>query len=165
MLTNNKISTISLPLLFAVVFLLVVSGNARPLDDKAIRFNGNDLKIVISDKEPGPIKLALKALLKDFTSVMGTEPAVVNEMSADNSQTEIVIINRSSGTLAVPSDKVRELDGFESHRIYADAENNRIYLEGYDLRGTIYAIYTFSEKILGVPPLHFYSTWIPDKKR
>ena len=102
--------------------------------------------------------------MKDFVSVMGAEPTIVNEMNDDNSQPEIVIVNRASGALTVPSDKVKELDGFESHRIYADAENNRIYLEGNDLRGTIYAIYTFSEKILGVPPLHFYCSWIPDKK-
>ena len=27
------------------------------------------------------------------------------------------------------------------------------------MRGTIYAIYTFSEKILGVPPLWYWSSW------
>ena len=47
---------------------------------------------------------------------------------------------------------------------FADPVNNRIYIEGYDLRGTIFAIYTFSEKILGVPPLHYWSSWIPEKK-
>ncbi len=48
--------------------------------------------------------------------------------------------------------------------MYADTQTNRIYLEGYDLRGTIYAIYTFSEEFLGVPPLHYWSSWIPVKK-
>jgi hypothetical protein len=57
-----------------------------------------------------------------------------------------------------------ELDGFESHRVYADSENNRIYVEGFDLRGTIFAIYTFSEKILGIPPLHYWSSWVPVRK-
>lgn len=164
MLTDKKISTVTLSLLFAVTLLSAIPMNAGPLETGNILLESNNLKIVFSDKEPGPLKIALKAFLKDFVNVLGTEPIVVNEMDADNSQPEIVIINRASGALTVPADKVRELDGFESHRVYADMENNRIYLEGYGLRGAIYAIYTFSEKILGVPPLHYWSSWVPDKK-
>ena len=133
-------------------------------EDGFIKLAKSKFKIVFSENEPGPIKIALEAFKKDFARVMDFEPTIVNEMNSDNSQPEIVIVNRSSETLAVPSDKVMQLDGFESHRVYADAENKRIYIEGYDLRGTIYAIYSFSEKILGVPPLHFYCSWIPIKK-
>jgi len=164
MLISSKISIISLSLLFGIILLLTVHVDAHALESTAITLKRDDLKIVFSEKEPGPLKIALKALLKDFMSVMGTEPDVLNEMNTDNSQPEIVIINRASGALAVPSDKARELDGFESFRIYADVETNRIYLEGYDLRGTIYAIYTFSERFLGVPPLHYWNSWIPEKK-
>ena len=164
MLTGNKISTISLSFLFAVALLSAIPVNARSVEQAPILLERNDLKIVFSNKEPGPLKIALKAFMKDFVSVMGTEPVVVNEMDADNSQPEIVILNRASGTLAGPSGKARELDGFESHRIYADAETNRIYLEGNDHRGTIFAMYTFSERFLGVPPLHYWSSWEPVKK-
>jgi len=136
---------------------------ASQAEPAPIVLDAKNLKIVFSDKEPGSLKIALKAFRKDFASVMGTEPMVVNEMDADRSQPEIVIVNRASGTLAVPPGKARELDGFESHRIYADPENNRIYLEGNDHRGTIYAMYTFSEKFLGVPPLHHWSSWMPVK--
>jgi len=164
MLTSHKISDISLSLLFGLTLLLTVHVNAHALEHAAITLKRNDLKIVFSEKEPGPLKIALNAFKKDFMSVLDTEPEIVNEMNADNSQPEIVIINRASGALTVSSDKARELDGFESFRIYADMETNRIYLEGYDLRGTIYAIYTFSERFLGVPPLHYWSSWVPVKK-
>ncbi len=164
MLIANKISTSILSLLFVVTLLTTIPMKAYSIENTDIILNGNNMKIVFSSKEPGALKIALEAFTKDIVKVMGVKPTIVNEMSDDNSETEIVIINRSSGAFAVPSDKVWELDGFESHRIYVDMENNRIYLEGYDLRGTIYAIYTFSEKILGVPPLHFYSSWIPVKK-
>lgn len=50
----------------------------------------------------------------------------------------------------------KELEGFESHAVYANAANHRIYLQGADMRGTIYAIYSFSEQILGVPPLWYW---------
>jgi hypothetical protein len=32
-------------------------------------------------------------------------------------------------------------------------------LLGNDLRGTIYAIYTFAEEVLGVPPLKYWCSW------
>lgn len=157
-----KILALSLTLLFAATLFLTMPVNAR--EPSPILLESSNLRIVFSDKESGPLKLALEAFKKDFINVMGTEPTVVNKMDADNSRTEIVIINRASGALTVPSDKARELDGFESHRIYADAENNRIYLEGFDHRGTIYAMYTFSEKFLGVPPLYRWSSWVPVRK-
>lgn len=122
------------------------------------------IRIVISEQEPGPLKLALKALEKDFMHVMDTEPVRAGMIDGDKTMTEIVIINRASDALKVPTGLLKSLDGFESHRVYADPENNRIYLDGNDLRGAIYAMYTFSEEILGVPPLHYWSSWIPRKK-
>jgi len=129
-----------------------------------IRLEQNHIRIVFSDKEPDPVKIAFEALKKDFMRVMGTEPEVAETMDADRLQPEIVIVNRATGTLEVPADQVRPLDGFESHRVYADPEANRLYVEGHDLRGTIYAIYTFSEQVLSVPPLHHWCSWVPKKK-
>ena len=123
-----------------------------------------DIRIVCSDKEAGPLKIALRALKEDFRRVMDTEALVSDTVDSDNAKPEIVIVNRGSGALPASSNKIRPLDGFESHRVYADRDANRIYLEGHDLRGTIYAIYTFSEQVLGVPPLHYWCSWVPKKK-
>ncbi len=152
-----------------ILFLLLTMITAIPVfagnsDTGFIKLEKNNFKIVSSDKEPGALKIALEALKKDFDHVMGFVPDMVGETDKDKAIPEIVIINRASGALKIPNRINKELDGFESHRIYADVENNRIYLEGYDLRGTIFAIYTFSEKILGVPPLLYWSSWVPDKK-
>ncbi|MCF7975147.1 MAG: glycosyl hydrolase 115 family protein [Phycisphaerae bacterium] len=129
-----------------------------------IRLDKHHIRIVFSDKEPGPVKIAFAALKKDFMRAMDAEPVVTETMDADRSSPEIVIVNRATGAIQVPSDKVKPLDGFESHRVYADPESNRIYVEGHDLRGTIYAMYTFSEQVLGVPPLHVWCSWVPVKK-
>jgi hypothetical protein len=160
----NRISTLFSSLLFAITLVSAISAQASPTEAAPLIFEGTNLKIVFSELEPEPLKIALKAFKKDFVSVMSAEPTIVGEMDEDRSRPEIVIINRASGALAVPPGKVRLLDGFESHRIYADTENNRIYLEGNDHRGTIYAIYTFSEQFLGVPPLYHWSSWAPVKK-
>jgi len=159
MSTNRRTSTIALSLLFVLTSFL-----ASPAVTEHIELKKDHVKIVFSDQEPGPLKIALDAFKKDFVSVMGAEPEVVNGMDDDISQPEIVILNRASGALRAPSDKTRELDGFESHRIYADTETNRIYLHGYDHRGTIFAMYTFSETFLRVPPLRHWSSWVPVKK-
>jgi hypothetical protein len=119
MLNRSKFGTLSVSLLFAVTFLATIPATARGA--APILLQGDGLRIVFSNEEPGALKIALEAFKKDFVNVMGTAPIVVNEMDADTSRPEIVIINRASGGIAAPEDKARELDGFESHRVYADA--------------------------------------------
>ncbi len=151
-------------LVLVFVLILTISCKSKvPLSETLI-LEKNKIRIVFSDQESGPLKIAVESLKKDLIRVMDTDPAMAGEMDRNTSHAEIVIINRASGALEVPPEIKKELDGFESHRVYADPENNRIYLDGNDLRGTIYAIYTFSEEILGVPPLHYWSSWVPEKK-
>lgn len=144
--------------LIAFCALLQVAGT--PTEGQVILERGK-IRIVCSEQEEGPLKLALRALEEDIALVMGTTPQVSDQPDGDLSETEVVIVNRSSDHLKVPGGHLRELDGFESHRVYVHTETNRIYLIGNDLRGTIYAIYTFSEEVLGVPPLKYWCTWEP----
>ncbi len=122
----------------------------------------NNYRIVFSEKEEEPLRLALKALERDLASILGNNPVVVDTLNQDTTETEIVIINITSGHTKVPSSHLRELDGFESHRVYVHRESNRVYLIGNDLRGTIYSIYTFAEEVLGVPPLKYWCSWKPE---
>jgi hypothetical protein len=144
--------------------MLTFAYPSKAYEAASISLEKDNIRIVFSEEEPGPLKIALQALKRDFRRVMGTDTEVADTMDSDTSRAEIVIVNRDSEALQVPLEKVRSLDGFESHRVYADPATNRIYLEGNDQRGTIYAIYTFSERVLGVPPLHFWCSWVPKKK-
>jgi len=150
-------------LLCMLVVLLSIPLDALPIDKLSINLVQDKFKIVVAADEAGPIKLAVEALQKDFQKVMGTKPQVIDKISTNNGITEIVVVNRSYRALNAPIGN-KNTDGFESHRIYADLAANKIYLEGFDLRGTIFAIYTFSEQILGVPPLYAWSSWIPAQK-
>ena len=129
-----------------------------------ISLEKDNYRIVFSEKEQGALKLAVNALEKDLASILSSKPIVADKLNRDISETEILIVNMASGHTKVPGSQLRELDGFESHRIYVDLENNRIYLLGNDLRGTIYAIYTFAEEVLGVPPLKYWCSWEPKEK-
>ncbi len=146
---------------FALLWLLMFQQNGL---SGQIRLEKDKVRIVCSDKEENPLKLAVKALQSDLASVLGTSPPLSDTLLREISETEIVIINRASGHMKVPDAQLRELDGFESHRVYFSEKSNRIYLLGNDLRGTIYAIYTFAEEVLGVPPLKYWCTWKPEIK-
>jgi len=122
------------------------------------------IRIAFSDREEQPLKLALQALQKDLYDIFETTVQVDENTNSDLPETEIVIVNLASGHMQVPDNHLRALDGFESHRVYVHPESNRIYLLGNDLRGTIYAVYTFAEEVLGVPPLKYWCSWEPENK-
>lgn len=148
-------------LLVAVLFCLSphVSGA------KQLTIKPGETDIIIYPNESEPVKRALQDLLRDFEKVTNQKPLVKTSSAVKKKKkTEIVIINESNKNFQPDETKLKRLDGFESHRIYVDDKNQRIYLHGKDIRGTIYAIYSFSEIFLGVPPLWYFSSWKPEKK-
>ncbi len=151
-------------------FIVALLFPQLPTHAQVILKPGN-IRIVVTEQEEGPLNLAVNALVKDLSSVLDngserdTGPEIVHSMNHDLTDTEIVIVNAGAGKLKLPKAHQKALDGFESHRVYADEASNRVYLLGYDLRGTIFAIYTFAEEILGVPPLKYWSSWTPVPKK
>ena len=115
--------------------------------------------IVCGNNEPESVRIAAEALQRDIKAVTGATIAISISLPTDASTPALVVVNRASDSHRAFGPGLRPLDGFESHRVYADPKMNRVYLDGYDARGAIYAIYTFSEDILGVPPLHFWCSW------
>jgi len=147
--------------------LLLGIGGALTLGCSApaeVTLRRGDFAIVASSGETTGVQLALEALQRDCSRVLGFSPPVQSKVPAADGRTLLLVVNRAGGVPAGWQARLRPLDGFESHRVYADPEQRRIYLDGFDARGAIYAIYTFSELILGVPPLHAWSSWQPVKR-
>lgn len=134
------------------------------LTAEGITLQNGGFRIVTSKTEDAPVMMAVNSLVRDFQKVSGYNVDVVNEMPADD-LVNIVVVNASDAKSLIKPSYLRPLDDFESHRVYVDSKTNRIYLYGKDMRGTIYAIYTFSEEILGVPPLWFFCDWKPQKRK
>lgn len=130
----------------------------------ALKIKPQEVRIVLGDNDSEPLHLAVKTLSGDFEKVTGVKPEIVSSLSDDNNRPTIVVVNRETNGLNLPLDQLRPLGDFESHRVWVDAKLNRIYLDGKDMRGAIYAVYTFSEEFLGVPPLWFWSSWVPEHK-
>lgn len=114
---------------------------------------------IYTDAKAGePLYKAVKRLKRDMEKTFGTGTEI-KSLSQIN-EPGIVVINSNE------SDLVNTVSEWEAHHVYIDelSGQNHIILEGADKRGTIFAIYTFSEKILGVPPFWYYSTWQPEKR-
>lgn len=126
-----------------------------------ITLEKGNFRIVVPENTDEQVMLAAKTLAKDIEKVMGFTPSLG---TSTGKGIELCIVQADKkGTERIMTQK-KVLDGFESHRVYADTKSGRIYLYGKDMRGTIYAIYTFSEKVLGVPPLWYWCSWEPQKK-
>ncbi len=131
---------------------------------KVIELRTQELFVVLGSDEPDPLKLAVSSLCDDFEKVTGAKPRVVSSLEEIGDGYSLVIVNRESHLLGLDESILKPLDGFESHRVWVDQSAKRIYLDGKDMRGAIYAVYTFDEHFLGVPPLWFWSSWVPEHK-
>lgn len=144
---------------FCLIWVCMTTVYAQPLHQDLVLNRGN-FQIVLSEEEPSPLRLAVESLCKDFKKVMGWYPKQSNIL--DEAKINIVVTTESQQK-KFARDKYK-LDGFESHRIDVDCSGNNIYLSGKDMRGAIYAVYSFSERFLEVPPLWFFSSWKPEHK-
>src|SRR5690606_32432959 len=110
-----------------------------------------------TDKES--VYKAVIALQHDIEKVTGSTASIKN-LSAIR-EPGIVVLNSIKDKLQ------QSLTGWEAHRVYTAKINGseQVVLQGADLRGTIYAIYEFSEKILGVPPLWYFINWKPEVQK
>lgn len=124
----------------------------------AIRLQKNRMVIFNAAGDAKPIQRAIGDLQQDVEKVMGFQPALADEQVS--SDVQLLIVNDAIST---PND-IKPLAGEEEHEVYADHAHRRIVLHGHDLRGTIYAIYTFTEQVLGVPPLWYFCDWQPVRR-
>lgn len=113
------------------------------------------IPVYISSNESDPVKRATTDLLRDLNTVLGQPSVLVNELPKTGPVIVITTGDHYKGSQT-------SVKGWEEHQIYAD--KGRIVLNGADMRGTIYAIYSFSELMLGVKPLWFWASEKPVHK-
>ncbi len=119
--------------------------------------------VFIDAREPGPIQMAAKDLASDLGKVFGRPARIVNNPSEASPVTLWVAFDQN-----VPS-AVAKPTGWERFRIQAvtnpgGAAQQAIVLTGSDERGTIYAIYQFSQQFLGVDPLYWWTDHPPARR-
>lgn len=108
--------------------------------------------IYVSLFEDDAVLHAASVLADDMRKVFGTAPEIVrDEDGVERADT----IRISSRTDVLQEWGIAVGDGAESYHVFVSA--GQITLAGADTRGAIYAIYQFSEKVLGVDPMYFWT--------
>ena len=125
----------------------------------------SSVTLLVDPREPGPIRKAVGDLARDMQTVFGRAVRVVEKPEAA-SQTVIAVAYSHNRPTAVARPT-----GWEVLRIQAVANpwpgtpvRQAIVLTGSDVRGTIYAVYEFSQRFLNVDPLYWWTDNPPARR-
>jgi Glycosyl hydrolase family 115 len=146
------------PALVAVVLGIAASAAGATAQTSPITISGS-IAIVESAQEPGPVRRATEDLRADFARVFGHEPKLVTQLSAAG-PVAILIAQRENLPAGVDCATTSSTEAFAFSLTAAGPGPTRrrvICLAGADMRGTIYAIYEFSQNVLGVDPMYLWT--------
>lgn len=120
--------------------------------------------VLVGPQEPAPVVRAAEDLVRDLEKVFGPGPRLVRNAYETSGVTLWVTLRQNQiAGIAVP--KTAESFVIASAPKPAEAgKGTAIVLAGSDVRGTIYAIYQFSQKYLGVDPLYFWTDHEPPRR-
>lgn len=121
---------------------------------------------VIGSDEPEALQLAIEDVKRDWYKVFGQTPILLTKPPTSKEWQGLVIYMGLNG---IKANKLvqEQFPGPESFslRIQVDNQNRpSLVASGIDIRGSIYAAYTFSEEILGIDPWYFWVDKEPSKK-
>jgi hypothetical protein len=121
---------------------------------------------VESAQEKGPVQRATKDLQSDFKKVFGQTPKLVSDIK-DAGPVTILIAERENVPAGVECATTSDTEAFAFSVTGAGAgptHQRVVCLTGADVRGTIYAIYEFSQTVLGVDPMYLWTDKQPVKR-
>lgn len=126
----------------------------------------SSVTIVESAQEPGPVRRATEDLRKDFAKVFGQEPPLVDDLE-DSGRVAILIAQRSNVHPGINCKATTDTESFAFSIVQVPGRQSLKYivcLTGTDVRGTIFAIYQFSQRYLGVDPMYLWTDKQPEKR-
>lgn len=140
---------------YAAVYLKM----ARPAATPAVRLVPG-VPLLVPAETPDSVRRAVADLQRDLLKILGVPSPVITDPAELHGRPAIVIVAGGSGD---PAWHHAGITGREAHGIHVRTIGGapQVILEGADPRGAIYAIYSFSDEFLGVPPLWYWSGWTP----
>jgi hypothetical protein len=145
--------------------MVVVGGEAARAQSAGPAISGA-VTIVESAQEKGPVQRATKDLQSDFKKVFGQTPKLVSDIK-DAGPVTILIAERENVPAGVECATTSDTEAFAFSVTGAGAgptHQRVVCLTGADVRGTIYAIYEFSQTVLGVDPMYLWTDKQPVKR-
>jgi hypothetical protein len=132
---------------------------------QAIQITGDTPWIVMEkDYENPAIQKALRDAECDWYKVFGIPPGVFHDDTRSAWTGPVILFGSAENTKTLIDAHVPE--GAEQHRLFSGQvkHNPAVAAIGADVRGTIYAIYTFSEKVLGMDPMYIFTDHVPARR-
>lgn len=107
--------------------------------------------------------MAVADLQRDLAKVLGQPSPIIDDLKKAPGRSVIVILSDAS---MHPAWHEPAVTGREAHGIHVREIDGQpcVVLEGADSRGAIYAIYSFSDEFLGIPPLWYWADWVPAQR-
>jgi hypothetical protein len=128
---------------------------------------GPTVTILIDPSEPGPIQQATQDVASDFEKVFGVKPRIVTRQE-DAAPVTIMIGEQAQLPEAMRPNGLTAPESFSIsvHKASWNAKRptTAVLLAGADMRGTIYAIYQFSQEYLGVDPMYYWTDHEPARR-
>ncbi len=112
---------------------------------------------------PSSVKMAVADLQRDLEKILGQPSPIVESVKELKGRPAIVILLDGA---TQPAWHETAVAGREAHGIHLReiGGQNCVVLEGADPRGSIYAIYSFSDEFLNIPPLWYWADWVPPRR-
>ncbi len=147
--------------------IALASPQAPPAPGQGTLVLDSHVTILEHPDEAGPIRKAAADLASDFARVFGTAPRIVTRPEDSGpvtvmigTQAEIPNAMRPPGLTAPESFSMSVTPG----RWSGGGPARVLLLAGADMRGTIYAIYQFSQTYLGVDPMYYWTDRAPARR-
>ncbi|MBB5438986.1 hypothetical protein HDC92_002670 [Pedobacter sp. AK017] len=158
------IKRIATLIIFCSLNIIVLKAAVSRLGGPAVILTAGTV-ILVDKNEDIAIKRAVSDLQRDMKKVLGSVPKIISSLSAAAKNENLIVVSCKGTSTRV----FREggITNFEAHLLTTaeHAGHKAVVLQGADTRGTIYAIYTFSEKFLGIPALWIWTSFEPAKKK
>ncbi len=152
---------------FGIVLLAVsLAAQTETSQSSKVTVSGATSRIVVSAQEPAPVHRAAEDLRVDFAKVFGRAPQLVDGLP-DTGSTAILIAQSDHLPAGVGCKTTTDSESFAFSVVRlgdGPGAPQIICLTGADMRGTIFAIYQFSQKILGVDPMYLWTDKQPAKR-
>ena len=117
--------------------------------------------VLVPASEPECVRLAAEDLISDTKKITGKRPAILQ--SGDDSGIVIVSMDRPESATLLKKIAPGFGDGlkgkWEAYRV--ESIGSRLIIAGSDGRGTMFGLYAFIEKYLGVDPLYYWASHPP----
>ena len=161
---GKRIAQVVMKVLLLVTLVLscgpAVRAQSHPAQDQPIVLDARVTLLEMAG-EAAPVRRAIDDLADDFNKVFGTRPKIVTR-EEDAGAVTILIGDQSKLPPAMQSSALTAAESFSIG--VRTGPRKAVVLSGADMRGTIYAIYQFSEEYLGVDPLYYWTDHEPLKR-